>query len=139
MALPSVGGGQQLNDGNLNESILGTQGTPATPTDTGTITAAQLATGLLVCTPTAAATYTTDTGANLDALFTNAKVGSTFVARFVNVATNSSYDITMAGGTGVTMVGNLGIASNSAATDASSGQYLFRRTGTATWTAYRIA
>ena len=79
MALPSIGGGRQVGDGNENEVVLGTQVTPATLTTTATITTAQLLTGYLLCSPsTSAAAYTLPTGALMDAAFVNMKVNSSF-------------------------------------------------------------
>jgi len=139
MALPSIGGGRQFGDGNLSEAVIGTMSAPATMTDTGTISAASIANGLIVGTPTAAATYTTTTGTLLDATFVNAKVGSSVDFYIVNVATNSSYDITVAAGTGVTLVGGLEVSSNNAVTDRSAGHFRAYRTAAATWTIYRIS
>ena len=48
MALPSVGGGYQFNDGNLNELTIGVQPAPQTATSTATLTVTQLLGGLLV-------------------------------------------------------------------------------------------
>lgn len=139
MPLPSIGGGRQLGDGNTNEPIIGIQGAPATMTDTAAITAAQIATGLIVGTPTAAATYTTPTGTQMDTTFANAKVDSCVDFWIVNVATTAAYDITLAAGTGVTLVGGLEISANNAVTDRSAGHIRARKTGTATWTFYRIS
>lgn len=139
MALPSIGGGRQVGDGNLNEPVLGTMSAPATMTDTGTISAASIANGLIVGTPTAAATYTTTTGALLDATFVNAKVGSFVDFYIVNVATTAGYDITVEAGTGVTLVGGLEVSSNAAVTDRSAGHFRAYRTATAAWTIYRIS
>ena len=65
MAIPTVGGGQQIGDGNANEVRLFSQGAPATATVTATLTAAQLATGIILgfttasamCLPTTDPTY----------------------------------------------------------------------------------
>ena len=48
MAIPSVGGGYQIGDGNINETPLGIQPAPQTATVTATLTAAQITGGMIV-------------------------------------------------------------------------------------------
>ena len=137
MALPQVGGGRQVTDGNLNEITLGVMAAPQTATSTATLTAAQVTGGMLVGSPgTSAATYTTPTAAAIDAVLVNAKVGSTFDLTIVNLGTSSGV-ITLAGGTGVTLVGTATVAVTASA--GSSGIWRFRKTGDAAYTAYRVA
>ena len=66
MALPNGAGGYQLGDGNLTEIILGTQPAPTAKTAAATLTAAELATGIITYTGAAVA-LTVPTGADLDA------------------------------------------------------------------------
>ena len=140
MALPNSGGGYQFTDGNTNEIIMGVQAAPQTATTTATLTAAQVTGGLLVGTAgTGAVSYTMPTAAAIDAVFTNAKVNSTFDLKVVNLGTSSGV-ITMVVGTGITAVGNLLIAiTGSAAGVGGAAQFLFRKTGDAAYTVYRIA
>lgn len=84
-------------------------------TDTGTVTANQLVQGLLKGTPTGAATYTTDTAANLCAAFP--QVGSTgnqpaAYDLYIKNTSAGANTITMAGGAGVTLVGTGTTAQN---------------------------
>jgi hypothetical protein len=140
MALPNSGGGYQFTDGNTNEIVMGVQAAPQTATTTATLTAAQVTGGLLVGTAgTGAVSYTMPTAAAIDAVFTNAKVNSTFDLKVVNLGTSSGI-ITMVVGTGITAVGNLLIAiTGSAAGVSGAAQFLFRKTGDAAYTVYRIA
>jgi hypothetical protein len=140
MALPNSGGGYQFTDGNTNEIIMGVQAAPQTATTTATLTAAQITGGILVGTPgTGAATYTMPTATAIDAVFTNAKVNSTFDLTVINLGTSSGV-ITMAVGTGITAVGNLLVAiTGSAAGVGGAAQFLFRKTDTAAYTVYRVA
>lgn len=140
MALPNSGGGYQFTDGNTNEIVMGVQAAPQTATTTATLTAAQVTGGLLVGTAgTGAVSYTMPTAAAIDAVFTNAKVNSTFDLKVVNLGTSSGI-ITMVVGTGITAVGNLLIAiTGSAAGVGGAAQFLFRKTGDAAYTVYRIA
>lgn len=135
MALPSIGGGRQLGDGNTNELVLGVQAAPATATSTATLTAAQVTSGMLVANPsTSAATYTLPTGAQLDAVVTNGKVNSTFDLAIVNIGTSSG-TVTLSMGTGLTDGGNAAVA----IAITSSALFRFRRTGDSAWTVYKVA
>ena len=80
MAIPNGAGGQQLGDGNLIEAVMGVQTIPTTLTADTTLTAAQVAVGLVVCKKASDATLTVTlpTAALLDAAISSAKVGSSF-------------------------------------------------------------
>jgi len=133
MALPSVGGGYQIGDGNRNEIFLGEQADPQTATATATLTAAQITGGMLVANPsTSAASYTLPTAASVDALLTNAKIGSTFNLSIVNLGTGSGA-LTIVAGTGWTLVGSATVAVTSSA------QVLAYKTDVAAYTLYRVA
>jgi hypothetical protein len=140
MALPSIGGGQQIGDGNLNEILLGFEAAPQTATATATLTVTQITNDILVGNPsTSAASYTLPTAALIDATLTNAKVGSTFNLTIVNLGTSSGL-ITVVVGTGITAFGNLVIAiTGSAAGVGGAAQFKFRKTGDAAYSVYRIA
>ena len=139
MALPSVGGGYQYTDGNQNEQVMETQAAPTTATATATLTVAQLTSGLLVCDPsTSAASYTMPTAAAIDAVMTNMKINSAFLVNVVNLGTSSGI-LTFVVGTGITSVGNLLVAIGSAAGVGGAAQFLFRKTGTAAYSVYRVA
>jgi len=140
MALPSVGGGYQFTDGNTNELEIDTQAAQQTATATATLTTAQTLGGLLVGDPTTtAATYTFPTATAIDAVMTNMKTNSTFRLTVINLGTSTGL-ITMAVGTGITAVGNLVVAiTGSAAGVGGAAQFLFRKTGTAAYTVYRVA
>ena len=135
MALPNGAGGYQLGDGNLNEVVLGYQAAPQSVTATATLTAAQVASGVLLVGSgaTTAQTYTLPTGTALDALVSSAKVNSTFELVLVNLGTSSG-TAALAAGTGVTDGGNATVAISAT----SSGRVLFRRTGDATYVVYRV-
>lgn len=136
MALPIVGGGRQLGDGNTNEVVLGTQAAPATATSTATLTAAQLVTGIILGSPgTSAASYTLPTVALLEALVTNAKVDSAFDFSVINVDGSSSGVITLVAGTGWTIVGLATVV----ATAGTAQRFRARKTGDGAWTLYRLA
>lgn len=133
MAIPTIGGGRQIGDGNLNEIALGFMADPQTATSTATLTAAQVTGGMLVANPsTSAATYTLPTAALIDAVVANAKVGSTFDLVIVNLGTSSGA-LTISAGTGLTLSGSATVAVTSSAI------LRFRKTATdPTYTVYRI-
>ena len=137
MALPSVGGGQQVNDGNLNELVIGTQPAPQTATATATLTAAQLTGHMLIGNPSAsAASYTLPTVAAVEAIMVNAKVGSFFELIVVNIGTGSGV-ITFVTNTGWTLVGieTLPIITSAG----SSARYRARKTAAGAWTWTRVS
>lgn len=141
MALPSVGGGYQQNDGNLNELKVTVSAAPATATSTATLTVAQLTNGLLLGSPgSSAAAYTLPLAADLDAALTNAKVGTTFDFSVINVDGSGSGVITMTTNTGWTIgsSGSQGLMTV-AATAGTVRRFRARRTGDAAWALYAIS
>ena len=135
MALPGVGGGYQVGDGDV-EAQMAVQGTPATLAGDATITAAQLATQLLLGSPgSSAAAYTLPTVALLEATLGNVHNDSCFDFSVVNVNGSGSGVITMTAGTGWTLVGLATIA----ATAGTTHRYRARKTGVGTWTLYTLA
>ena len=129
MALPSVGGGYQVTDGNVSEATLLVQGAPAAVSAAGTLTAAQLLTGIVTCSGTPG-TQTLPTVALLEAALTNGKVDSGFEVSFINTAGST---LTLAAGTGWTIVGTLTAAT------VTSALFRARKTGDGAYTLYRIA
>ena len=140
MALPSVGGGYQFTDGNQNEQSIGTQAAPQTATATATLSVAQITGGILVGSPsTTAASYTLPTATLIDATMTNLKANSTFSLVIINLGTSTGL-ITVVVGTGITAVGNLVVAiTGSAAGVGGAAEFLFRKTGDAAYSVYRVA
>lgn len=130
MALPNGANGYQVGDGNLDEIIMGTQTAPVAKTAAATLTAEELATGLITYTG-AAVNLTVPTGAALDAAFGNMKVNSSFDFNIINTgATNAA---TVVSNTGCTIVGAAAVAA------AASCQWRVRRTADATYVFYRVA
>ena len=129
MAFPSLGGGYQFTDGNVNEPVLVIQSTPAAVSAAGTLTAAQLLAGIVTCSGTPG-TQTLPTVAVLEAALVNPKVDSGFEVSFINTAGST---LTLAAGTGWTIVGTLTAAT------VTSALFRARKTGDGTWTLYRVA
>ena len=132
MALPNGSGGYQIGDGNANEAQLFVQSAPTSVTAGVTATAAQLSTGMFVFNGTAGS-LTLPTVALLEADISSAqKINSAFDFIVINADAGTD-DVTLAVGTGWTIVGNAVV------TEATSAQFRARKTGDGTWTAYRIA
>ena len=135
MALPNGAGGQQLGDGDLLEAVMGVQTIPTTLTADTTLTAAQVAVGLVVCKKASDATLTVTlpTAALLDAAITSAKVGSSFDLTICNDNNSgSSSTVPVTTGTGITVVGSVTVGRHSAHT------YRFVKTGDAAYSAFLI-
>lgn len=132
MALPNGAGGYQVTDGNVGEPILFVQGAPTALTAAATVTAAQLANGLFTFDGTAG-NMTLPTVADLEAYVSSAsKVDSAFDFFVVNIDGGTD-DVTVAVGTGWTLVG-AGQVDNG-----TSGHFRARKTGDGAWTCYRIS
>lgn len=133
MALPNGAGGYQLGDGNLTEAKLSVQTIPATLTGDTTLTAAQVALGLVVCQKASDATLTVTlpTAAQLDAAIPSAKVGSSFTLTICNNNNSgASSTVPVTTGTGITIYGSVTVPRFGAYT------YEFVKTGDAAWSAF---
>ena len=133
MALPNGSGGYQVGDGNLTEAVLSVQTIPTTLTGDTTLTAAQVAVGLVVCKKASDATLTVTlpTAALLDAAITSAKVGSSFELTICNDNNSgASSTVPVTTGTGITVFGSVTIARHGAHT------YRFVKTGDAAYSAF---
>jgi len=138
MALPSVGGGYQFNDGNLNEVKLTVAQAPATATDSATLTVAQLTNGIIIGTPTTTAAYTLPLASDVDAALSNAKVGSTFDFRVINTTTAGVITMTTNTGWSIGSGGSQGLMTI-AATAGTVRAFRARKTGDNAWALYAIS
>jgi len=133
MALPNGAGGYQLGDGNIGEAVLSVQGAPTAVAAAATMTSAELSNGLFVFNG-AAGNLTLPTVALVEADISAAsKVNASFDFIIINIDSSGSDSVTLAVGTGWTIVGVAAVAVNTSA------QFRARKTGDGTWTAYRIA
>jgi len=130
MALPNGAGGYQFGDGNETEINMVTQVTPTAKVAVATLTAAELATGIITYTGAAVA-LTVPLGADLDVAFPSMKVNSSFDFFIINTgATNAA---TVTANTGCTLVGVAAVAAVTAA------NWRVRKTADATYVFYRVA
>jgi hypothetical protein len=140
MAIPNGAGGYQIGAGNRNETILSVMAAPQTATATATLTVGQVVNQMLIGNPsTTAATYTLPTATQLDDAVPNATVGSTFELTVINLGTSTGL-ITIAAGTGITLVANMIVPiAGSAAGACNTAIFTFRKTGDAAYVVYRVA
>lgn len=130
MALSNGTGGYQITAGSDGEAVLFVQTAPTVLAAAATATADQLAGGLFVFNGTAG-NLTLPTVALLEAGITNAeRVNAAFDFYIVN--TDAADAITLAAGTGWTIVGAAAVALGTSA------HFRARKTGEGSWTAYRI-
>jgi hypothetical protein len=122
MALPNGAGGYQFGDGNLNEINMVTQVAPTAKAAAATLTAAELATGIITFNGTAG---------DLDAAFPSMKVDSCFDFCIIN--TDAADAATVTANTGCTLVGVAAVAAVTSCT------WRVRKTAAATYVFYRIA
>ena len=138
MALPSVGGGYQFNDGNLNEVKISVAAAPATATDSATMTVAQLTNGIIIGTPTTTAAYTLPLASDLDAALNAAKVGTTFDFRIINTTTAGVITVTTNTGWSIGTSGSQGLMTI-AATAGTVRAFRARKSGDNAWALYAIS
>jgi hypothetical protein len=129
MALPNGAGGYQLGDGNLSEVNIGVQSTPVSKAAAATLTAAELTNGIVVYSGSSAS-ITLPTVAEVEALVSSAKNNSFFDVNFINTGAGT---LTIATGTGWTLVGTVTSAT------VTSAAWRARKTGDGAWTFYRMA
>ena len=129
MALPNGAGGYQLGDGNLTEVTIGVQAAPTSKGAAATLTPAELTNGIIIYTGSSAS-ITLPTVADTEALVSSAKNNSSFEVNFINSGAGT---LTIAVGTGWTLVGTVTSAT------LTSAAWRARKTGDLAWTLYRIA
>jgi len=123
--------------------IVQYQGAHST-TDDGTtaISAANIAAGIITCTPTADRSKATDTASNLITGLNLDADNDSVDFSLISLATDGTSDITITAGSGVTLVGNMIVKSQDDADDAGysgAGRFRVRRTGASAVTIYRLS
>ncbi len=138
MALNTVGGGYQFNDGNLNEVKMSVAAAPATATDSATLTVAQLTNGIIIGTPTTTAAYTLPLAADVDSTLNNSKAGTTFDFRIINTTTAGVITVTTNTGWSIGSGGSQGLMTV-AATAGTVRSFRARKTADGAWSLYAIS
>lgn len=138
MAIPSVGGGYQFNDGNLDELKMSAISVPVTAVDSATLTVTQLINGIVLGSPTTTAAYTLPLATTLDSTLTNSKAGSTFDFRIINVTGSGVITVTTNTGWSIGSSGSQGLMTV-AATAGTVRSFRARKTSDGAWALYAIS
>lgn len=140
-----LGATKNIGSFRMTGKLFTPQAAPETATDTATLTDAQMLSGILVATPTAAADYTLRTGAQLNtavlAVHPGLTAGDCFDLTIINLG-GTGDDITVtAPASGITIVGDpvVGPIADVATEQMSTGTFRFRYTAADTFIAYRVA
>ena len=139
-----LGTTKNISSFRMTGKLFTPQAAPETSADTATLTDAQMLSGILVATPTAAANYTVRTGAQLEAAVLAAgfqlQNGDCFDLTIINIG-GSADDITLLVAAGITFVGEVVLRPGADAGTEHGGQgtWRFRRTAADTFIAYRVA
>lgn len=118
------------------------QGAPAAKTVSGTMTAANLLTGIITVNQGAGAASAQQLplAADLDAALPQAVTNSSFDFSVINTSTVDAEDASVTTNTGWSLVGSMDVqAHSSLAAQGSSARFRARKTGAGAWTLYRIA
>lgn len=117
------------------------QGAQTAKTVSATLTAAEILTGLITVNQGAAgaSVQTLPTAAAMDTALPDFSADMSFDFSLINISTVAAEDASIATNTGWTLVGNMDVASNAAATDKSAGRFRARKTAEGAWTLYRLS
>jgi hypothetical protein len=121
--------------GNFTSTTL-QQGTPATLNTTGTLTAAQIGSGIITSTAAAAVVATLPLATAMDTAFPNAVASTSIDFSVIDTSSTGADTITMTTNTGWTLVGNMVITP---VTGGTSGRFRATKTGAGAWTLYRLS
>jgi hypothetical protein len=138
MALNTVGGGYQFNDGNLSEVKMSVASAPVTATDSATLTVAQLTNGIILGSPTTTAAYTLPLAATLDDTLNNSKAGTTFDFRIINVTGSGVITVTTNTGWSIGSSGSQGLMTVAATAGTTRG-FRARKTADGAWALYALS
>jgi hypothetical protein len=133
MALSNGTGGYQISAGAIGEPVMFAQGAPVALTAGATATPEQLANGLFTFNGTAGNLVLPTVALWEEAYPSTDKVDAAFDFFVINIDASGSDAITVAVGTGWTLVGAGAVAA------ATSGHFRCRKTGAGAWTVYRIS
>jgi hypothetical protein len=110
-------------------------------TTSATLTAAEVLAGIITVNQGGAgvSTLTLPLATSMDTALPSSAANDAFDFSLINISTVAAEDAVLATNTGWTIVGNLDVASNAAATDKSAGRFRARKTGAGAWTLYRLS
>lgn len=117
------------------------QAAPTAKTVSATLTAAEVLVGIITVNQGAGAASAQQLplAADMDTALPHAVDGTAFDFSVINISTVAAEDASVTTNTGWTLVGNMDVASNAAATDKSAGRFRARKTGAGAWVLYRLS
>lgn len=117
------------------------QGAPTAKTVSATLTAAEVLAGIITVNQGAggASAQQLPLAADMDTAVPDSAAGDAFDFSVINISTTAAEDASVTTNTGWTLVGNMDVASNAAATDKSAGRFRARKTGAGAWSLYRLS
>jgi hypothetical protein len=117
------------------------QGAPAAATVSAQLTAANILTGIITVNQGggAASAQQLPLATAMDTAMPYSAAGDAFDFSVINISTVAAEDASVTTAAGWTLVGNMDVASNAAATDKSAGRFRARKTAAGAWTLYRLS
>jgi hypothetical protein len=124
-----------------NSGNLGIQAAPVAATVSATLTAANLLVGIITVNQGggAASAQQLPAASALDTALPQAVVNSSFDFSVINISTVAAESASLTTNTNLTLVGDMDILANSAATTKSAGRFRARKTAAGAWTIYRLS
>lgn len=121
--------------------VLKAQGAPSAQTVSAVLTAAALLTGILTVNQGAAGASALQLplATALDTAIPDAANNDAFDFSVINISTVAAESASLTTNTGWTLVGDMDVSANSAATTKSAGRFRARRTAAGAWTLYRLS
>ncbi len=124
-----------------NDRVIHQPAEATTADSTAVVSAANVLTGIVKCTPTTDRSKATDTAANFISSLGLTEDDDAFDFSFINLATDGASAVTLTAGSDVTLVGRMVIMGQDAAEDAIAegvATFRIRRTSATAVTMYRI-
>lgn len=117
------------------------QGAPTVATTSALLTAAGVLAGIITVLQGAAGASAQQLplATAMDTALPDAAAGDAFDFSVINISTNAAETASLTTNTGWTLVGDMDISANSAATTKSAGRFRARKTATGAWTLYRLS
>lgn len=117
------------------------QGSATAKTVSATLTAAEILAGIITLNQgaTAATAQQLPLATAMDTALPGFGAEDSFDFSVINISTDAGEDGSITTNTGWTLVGNMDIASNAAATDKSAGRFRAAKTATGAWTLFRLS
>lgn len=117
------------------------QGAPAAATTSATLTAANVLAGIITVNQggAGASAQQLPLATAMDTALPTSVAGDSFDFSVVNISTVAAESASLTTNTGWTLVGDMDVSANSAATTKSAGRFRARKTATGAWTIYRLS